>query len=231
MDRGLVYPGQVPMETDILFLYRSAMVSFAKMSALMVGSNGILNNCPCVPGTGLSIAFGPGEIYQSDNIDTTAFSTIPADSVHQIIKQGILLDAATLSVPAPGTAGQSIAYLVQCKFLDVDGAYTTLPYYNSATPTIPFPGPNGSGTAQPTRRSGTMVAAIKAGTAAVTGSQITPTPDAGYVGAYVVTIANGAASVIAGNIAVYSASVFVGADLLTQVRTQYRATRGFFAQG
>ena len=230
MDRGIVYPGQVPLETDVLFLYRSVMAAFAKLSAVTIGTGGILNNCPCVPGAGLSVSMGPGEVYQSANIDDTIFGSMPLDIAHQIVKQGILLDATTLSVPAPGTVGQSIAYLIQCKFLEVDGSLVSLPYYNSATPTVPFSGPNGAGTSQPTRRAGTLVVNLKIGTPATTGSQVTPSVDAGYIGAWIVTIANGATIVTTANILSFGTSNFVGADLLTQVRTQRRAQRYFFGQ-
>lgn len=231
MDRPIVQPGMVPLESTPLQIAKTTMVSFAKMCGATFGVNGIINNFPCVPGTGLTVAVGPGEVYQSDNIDSTQYGSIPADTAHQIIKQGILLDPVVLSVPAPGTAGQSINYLVQVKFQDIDGQVVTLPYFNPSNPTVPYAGPGGTGTSQATMRAGTMVVSLKAGTAAATGSQTTPSVDAGYIGAYVITIANGAGSVVTGNIAAFSASNFVGADILTQVRTQYRATRGFFAQG
>lgn len=230
MDRGLVYPGQVPLETDVLFVNKSAMVGLAKLAAVAIGTGTIANGCAASPGTGLTVSIAAGEIYQLANIDDTIYGSIALDTTHQIVKQGIALDATVLSTPAPGTAGQSINHLIQARFLEVDGSNVTLPYYNSANPTVPFAGPAGAGTSQPTRRNGTLELTVKSGAAAATGSQVTPTPDAGKIGLYVVTIANGALSVTSGNIAVYDSTKFIGADLLTQIRTVNRAARLFLNQ-
>lgn len=50
---------------------------------------------------------------------------------------------------------------------------------------------------------------MKAGVAATTGTQITPTPDTGCTGLYVITVAQGATTVTAGNIATYANAPFL----------------------
>jgi hypothetical protein len=57
------------------------------------------------------------------------------------------------------------------------------------------------------------VAGTKAGTAAPTGTETTPAPDAGYAGIAVVTVANGQSSIINSNIAPYGAVAFIPAKL------------------
>ena len=73
--------------------------------------------------------------------------------------------------------------------MDTDSV--TLPYYNASNPTQAYSGPNNSGVAQYTTRKGVCLLQVKTGTAATTGTQTTPAPDAGFTGLYAVTVANG----------------------------------------
>jgi len=91
----------------------------------------------------------------------------------------------------------------------VDANPVALPYYNASNPAQPYSGPNNSGTAQNTTRKGTIVLTAKAGVAAATGTQITPSADSGNVGLWVVTVANGQTQIIAGNIAQVSGAPFI----------------------
>jgi len=206
MDRGLLYPGQIPLETDLLFAQKSSMIGLSKLAAAMLGTSTVVNGLSVVPNSpaALNVLVNPGEIYALANIDGTAYSSIAADTTHQILKQGISLDQVTLACAAPGTAGFSINYLIQATFSEVDNTPVALPYYNASNPSLAYSGPNNSGTAQNTRRAGTVVLSAKPGTAATTGTQTTPAPDAGYVGLAVVTVANGQSTITSGNITTYS---------------------------
>lgn len=208
MDRGIIYPGQIPLETDLLFAQKSSMVGLAKLAAAMFGTSTIVNGLAVAPNSpaALNVLVGPGEVYALVNIDGTAYSSIAADTTHQILKQGISLDTLTVSCATPGTAGFSINYLIQATFSEVDGTPVALPYYNASNPATAYSGPANSGTAQNTRRAGTVVVSAKAGTAATTGTQTTPAPDAGYVGIAVVTVANGQTTITSGNITAYSSA-------------------------
>jgi hypothetical protein len=211
MDRGIIYPGQVPLETDLLFAQKSAMIGLAKLSAAVLGTSTVINGMsvgPTSPAT-LNVIVQPGEIYALANIDGTAYSSIAADTTHQVLKQGIMLDAATLACAAPGTAGFSINYLIQATFSEVDGTPVALPYYNASNPATAYSGPNNSNTAQNTRRLGTVVLNAKAGISAATGTQTTPSADAGYVGIAVVTVANGQTTITSVNITALSSSLIL----------------------
>lgn len=209
VDRMQVYLGQVPLETDLLQTNKFAMIGLAKLASAILGSGPVLHSLPCTPGTGLTVSVGAGQIYQLANIDTTAYSSLAADTTHQILKQGILLDPVALSCPAPATAGQSINYMVQIGFQENDTGPTVLQYYNASNPSVPFVGPAGAGSSNATVRSGQCVVQVKAGAAAATGSQTTPSPDSGFIAAYVVTVAQGASSITSGNIAVASGAPFL----------------------
>lgn len=220
MDRQIIYAGQIPLETDLLNTNKNTMVALAKLAAAMFGTSTVVNGLACVP-TGpasLTVNVNPGEMYSLANIDATAYSSIAADTTHSILKQGIVLDAVNLSCPAPGTAGQSINYLIQATYQDSDTGTVALPYYNASNPTQAWSGPGNSGTAQPTVRKGIVTLSAKAGIAATTGSQTTPAPDAGYTGLWVVTVANGQTQITAPNIVQATNAPILPADLLHSIQ-------------
>jgi len=110
--------------------------------------------------------------------------------------------AQTISTPAPATSGFSVAYLIECQYQDQDTNPAVLPYYNSNNPQIPLNGQGGNGAPQATQRQGFCVIQAKAGIAAATGTQVTPSVDSGWTALAVVIVANGATTVTSGNISV-----------------------------
>lgn len=221
MDRAITYPGSVPLDTDLLRTNKFAMMGLAKLAAAMLGTATIINGLACVPTApaGLTVNVNPGEIYAMANVDGTAYSSIPADTTHSILKQGIVLDAVNLSCSPPGTVGLSINYLIQVTYQDLDTDLTALPYYNASNPSQAWSGPNNSGTAQATTRKGAIILAAKAGVAAATGTQTTPAADVGYTGLYVVTVANGQTQITAGNISQVAGAPIMPSSVLSAIQT------------
>lgn len=233
MDRVIIYPGAVPLETDLLSAERFVMTAIAKTHAAMFGTaSAMVNGLSTVPtiAASLNVWVNPGEIYSLQNLDTAAFSSLAADTTHQIVKQGILLDQATLSCPAPVTGGFSINYLIEAQYQDVDGTPIVLPYYNASNPATAYSGPANAGTTNNTTRKGTVSLIAKAGTAATTGTQTTPAPDSGYTGLYVVTVANGQATITAPNIVLYSAAPVLSGPITNGrlINTQVFSAAGAF---
>jgi hypothetical protein len=216
MDRKMIYPGQIPLETDMLDTNRFALIGLGKLAAAVLGTTTLVNGLDCTPTApaSMQVQVAPGEIYSLQNLDGTAYSSLAADTTHQILKQGLLMDAVTLNCPAPATSGQSINYLVQATYQDTDSNAVVLPYYNASNPTQAYTGPNNSGTAQNTVRKGVCTVSVKEGIAATTGTQTTPAPDSGYVGLYVVTVAYGQSTITAGNISTASGAPFLNSTLL-----------------
>lgn len=212
MKRQIIYPGAIPLETDLLGTNKNTMIGLGKIISAVFGTSTFATGLACAPTAPatLNVSIGAGEIYSLQNIDGTAYSSIAADTTHQIMKQGISLDAVQLSCPAPATGGNSINYLIQAAFSEVDGNAVVLPYYNASNPSQAYSGPANAGTTNNTTRDGTVVLAVKAGVSATTGSQVTPAPDSGYVGLWVVTVAYGATTIIAGNITQYASAPFAG---------------------
>lgn len=220
MDRQIVYPGQILPETSLLQMAKDAMIGNAKLAAAMLGTSTIANGFAVTP-TGpasLQIVVAPGEIYAMANIDSLAFSTLPADTTHSILKQGIMLDGVTLSCPAPTTTGQSINYLVQVTYQDQDSTPVLLPYYNSANPALPYSGMGNNGMTQNTSRKGVAIVQVKAGASAATGSQVTPAPDSGYVGLFVATVAYGQTTITSGNITQYAGAPLLPSGVLQSIQ-------------
>ncbi|KAF1004112.1 MAG: hypothetical protein GAK36_00137 [Pseudomonas sp.] len=220
MDRQIVYPGQILPETSLLQMTKDSMIGNAKLAAALLGTSTVANGFAVTP-TGpasLQVVVAPGEIYSLASIDSLAFSTLPADTGHSIVKQGILLDGVTLSCPAPATTGQSINYLIQAAYQDLDSTPVLLPYYNSANPALPYSGMGNNGLTQNTVRRGVATVQVKAGVSAATGSQTAPSPDSGYVGLYVVSVASGQLSITSASITQYSGAPLLPSGLLQAVQ-------------
>lgn len=222
MDRQTIYYGQVPLETDLLNAEQMGMVALAKLSAGVLGTNTFVNGFTCTPTTpaSLNVVLNAGEVYQLENLEATGWSSLPANTLSTILKQGIQLQPVTFGITPPGTTGFSQVYLVEVQYQDLDSGLVTLPYFNSANPASPFMGPGNSGQAQNTVRQGIVASQLKAGIAASTGTQVAPTPDAGWTGLFYVTIANGASTVTAGNITTLSNAPFLAPNgYLPQIPT------------
>jgi hypothetical protein len=211
MDRVIIYPGAIPLETDLLNTNRNVLVGLSKIAAAVLGTSTLVNGLACAPTSpaSLQVQVAPGEIYSLQNLDGTAYSSLAADTTHQILKQGLLMDTVTLNCPAPSTSGYSINYLIEATYQDVDGNALVLPYYNASNPSQAYSGPNNTGSQNYTTRKGVCAVSVKAGVAATTGSQTTPAPDAGYTGAYVVTVTYGQTQILAGNISTYASAPFL----------------------
>lgn len=203
-DRVTVYTNQVPYEADILKSNKNPYVGVGRLSSAILGTSDLVNGLSCVPNSpaDLSVNVNPGEIYSLQVTDATAYGVLPIDT-RPLYKQGILLDITNFPTPAPSTSGFSINYLIQAKFLEQDTDIVSRPYFNAADPSAPI-----FNSAAATRQDSCVVS-IKAGIAATTGTQVTPSPDVGNMGLWVITVANGQTTVTSGNITQYSAASII----------------------
>ena len=201
MDRSIVYPGSIPLDTDLLNVNRDAMIALGALIAATLGTAAVVDGLVVVPTSPATAAVvvGPGSFSQPASIDYGAYGTLPANAA-PLMKMGIFTGYLPLACPAPVLPGQSIAYLIEAAFAESDTASIVLPYYNATNPAQPFLGPSGSGGAQPTRRLQQIVIQARAGSPAPTGSQSAPAPDANAIGLAVVTVATGQTMVRFGDI-------------------------------
>lgn len=221
MDRQIIYVGQIPQDLDLLNTNKNTMVALGFLMQALLGTSTYVDGLACTatsPAT-LTVNVAGGSIYALEQIDATGYGSIPADTTDQIVKQGIIIPTTNFSTPAPGTVGQSVVYLVQAAYQDTDGGSTVLPYYNASNPAVPYSGPGNNGQPQNTIRKGVCLLSLKTGVAATTGTQVTPTPDAGYVGLWAITVANGQSTVTSANIQQLTTAPFISPKLTTVLAT------------
>lgn len=218
MDRKIVWPGQVPLETDLLGTNRNVMIALGRLAMDILGTSTLVSGLAASPTSpaSMSVSIGAGAIYSLQPVDGTAYSSLPANTTDYILKQGIntTSDGALLTFTAPGTSGQSVIYLIQAAYSEVDTDSTVLPFYNASNPAVPYSGPSGTGASSATTRAGNINLAIKAGVPA--SSPTAPAADTGFVPLYYVTVAYGQTTITGANIAVATGAPFIPATL-TQI--------------
>ncbi len=190
MDRNLVYPGSIPLDTDLLAINRNTMIGLGFLAQAVLGTGMVVDGLACMPTApaSLTVNVGAGSITQLAVVDPAAFGSLPANSTDPLVKMGINLEPVSFTLVAPTISGQSTNYLIEASFLESDVNPVVLPYYNAANPAQPFSGANNSGMAQNTQRVQRVQLQLKAGTPANTGAQTTPPVDSGWVGLYVITV-------------------------------------------
>lgn len=126
--------------------------------------------------SGGTLGINPGSLFIQDAVYTG--STI------NTIKQAVLSSQSTFAISAPGGAGTSVNYLVQVRFNYLTASVAApVPYFDQTNTFLPS-----------SVLVGSLSVGIKTGAAAATGTQATPTADAGYLPLYVVTFTNGEAA-------------------------------------
>ena len=215
MDRQTVYPGSIPLDTDILSLQRNAMVALGYAMQAAFGTGTVADGLACTPTSpaSMTVNIGQGSIIALETIDATVWGSLAADT-NPLVKIGVNAEGVTpFTLTAPGTSGQSINYLIEGSFLEANSTPVTLPYYNASDPAQPYSGPGNSGTVQNTQRTQRAQLQLKAGTAANTGTQTTPAVDAGWIGLWVVTVNYGQVTITAAAIAEHPSAPFVAFKL------------------
>lgn len=188
------------------------MSSIALLSQDLLGTSTLVFGATVAPTTipSMAVFVNAGRIYSMAPLEPSAWSSLAADST-QVLKQGILTSAgATIACPVLGTTGQSVNYLIEGQYQENDINPKTLSYWNASNPQQPWSGAGNLGIAQPTVRAGQFICQAKAGTPATTGSQTTPTVDAGWVPLAVVTVAFGSTTITSGSISVASNAPYAG---------------------
>jgi hypothetical protein len=212
MDRNLVYPGSIPLDTDLLNINRNCMVALGYLAQAVLGTGTIVDGLACIPTApaSMTVTIGPGSISLLSVVDTLAYGSLPADTTDPLVKMGINLSPTAFTLTAPGTSGQAINYLIEAALQESDINPVVLPYYNAANPAQPYSGPNNSGLAENTDRIQRVQLQVKSGAPNIAGAQQTPPVDSGWVGLYVVTVAYGQTTITATNIAQVSTAPFLG---------------------
>jgi hypothetical protein len=197
MNRNIVYPGSIPLDTDLLNVNRNTMIALGYLAQAVLGTGPVVDGLVCTPTSppSMTISVGPGTISQLTVIDMNPYGSLPADTADPLLKIGINTTSNSFTVAAPTTSGQSTNYLIEATFQESDTNPVVLPYYNAAQPAQPYSGPSNSAAAQNTLRAQTVELQMKSGTPAASGTQSTPPVDGGWIGLYVITVSYGQTSI------------------------------------
>lgn len=147
MDRQIVYPAQIPLDSDLLNAQRNAFVGLGHLAGMAYGDDTVAaGGFACTPGTGLAVTIAPGSLLAAGVVDATAYGTLAANG-SVLVRQHISRDPVTLSVP-----GARATYTVYATPATVDADDTVLPFYNAADPSVTYAGADNSGKTAPTVR-------------------------------------------------------------------------------
>ena len=215
MDRNIVYPGAIPLDTDILSVNRNVMIALGFVLRATIGTQIAADGLSCTPTSpaSMSVQVGPGSLIQMSVVDATAYGSLNADTTDPLVKMGINLTSQQFNLQAPVDSGNSTNYLIEASFQESDQNLIVLPYYNASNPSQPYSGPTNSGLPQATSRTQSVQLQLKSGVPSNTGTQLTPAADEGWIGLYAVTVANGQTTIAANNIITLPTAPFIGCRL------------------
>ena len=193
MDRIMVYPGSIPLDTDMLATNRNTMIALGYLAQMVLGSNPVVDGLICSPTSppSMSVAISAGSLTQMSVVDVAPYGSLAVDTASPVLKMGISLGPAQFTFQAPTVPGQAISYLIQATLQEIDASPVVLPYYNAANPAQPYSGPSNSGQPQATRRMQQVQLLLKSGIPAATGAQVAPAPDTGWVPLYTIAVSYG----------------------------------------
>lgn len=211
MDRNLIYPASIPLDTDLLSLNRNTMVALGYLAQAIFGTTTIVDGLACtatMPAS-LTVTIGPGTISQFGVVDAMPYGSLAADTADPLLKLGINIASTNFTLSVPTSSGQSTNYLIEAAFQESDVNPVILPYYNASLPSQPYSGPGNSGAAQFTSRTQSVQLQLKTAAPALSGTQATPPIDDGWVGLYVITVSYGQTAVTAADITPLATAPFI----------------------
>ena len=216
MDRVQNYNLQTPLTADDLNKERDyTAIALGKIVSALLGQGTVVSDlaATAVASTTVpTLQLSDGQLYELATLDPTAFGSLPVNSfpsTANVMKQGLLLasrgDANTFELTPPGTSGESIIYLLEAQYADLDTDTQTITFYNVSDPTNP------TTATQPRVREGTISFVLKAGIAS--SSPTAPSADAGYVPLYNIEVAYGQTVLSQSDITVASGAPFLSQKL------------------
>jgi hypothetical protein len=217
MDRNILTIGEQFNAADIDQTNKNAYIAIAKLAMGILGSDTLLNGFDCTPNSpaNLNVQVAAGEIYQLAEVDSTPYGDLPVDS-HIILKQGINSDPVpngTFTFTAPSTPGQSVDYLIEFALQEDDVNDENRQFFEESPQVVA------------TLRQDSVFVKALAGTPAPTGTQTPPSPEAGFVGGWVITIANGQTTITSGNIAQFTNAPFITEKLKDKISQAFADAR------
>jgi hypothetical protein len=211
MNRNIVYPGAIPLDTDILAINRNTMIALGFLMRATLGSGTVVDGLACTPTlpASMSVQVMPGSLVQLSVVDAMPYGSLAADTSDPVLKMGINIAPQYFQLQSPVNSGYSVNYLIEACLQESDQDLVVLPYYNAANPSQPYSGPTNSGLPQATLRSQSVQLQLKSGVPSSAGTQLTPATDQGWVGLYVITVSYGQTTIVPGNISTLPTAPFI----------------------
>ncbi|MCW4579211.1 glycine-rich domain-containing protein [Gluconacetobacter entanii] len=208
MDRQIVYPAQIPLDSDQLNAQRNAYVGLGQLAAMAYGWGTVsASGFACTPGSGLALVIAPGSLLAPGVVDASAYGTLSAVG-SALVRQYVSRDPVTLTVPGTGAT-----YTVYVTPATVDTDDTVLPFYNAADPSVTYAGADNSGKTAPTVRQDLAQLGIGA------------TVPSGAYPLWTITVPAGATSITAAMIVQASGAPFY--DTIPQLQEAKQDALGF----
>lgn len=186
MNRQIVYPGSIPLDTDLLLVQRHAMAALGALARMVLGTAPVADGLECVPApSGYGVVLGPGSLTAVGAMDATPFGSLGAD-LSPLVQVGVNPDFVMLPLSGPADKDHALCWLVQAALDPHDAGPVALPYWNAANPAVPWSGPGNGGQAQNTQRVLRVALRAKPGVPQVLADPEPPAPDPGWVGLWTV---------------------------------------------
>ena len=128
MDRQIIYPGAIPLDTDLLNIQRATMKAIGYLAQATLGTGTVIDGFAVVPTTpaSLTVTVGPGSISANNTVDTTSFGSLGYDS-NPLVKMGSIETFSSFTMAPPSVSGQSVNFLLEASFAEIDTTPVVLP--------------------------------------------------------------------------------------------------------
>jgi hypothetical protein len=102
MNRNIVYPGAIPLDTDILSINQNTMIALGFIIRATIGTGTVADGLICSPTlpASMSVQIGPGSLIQLSVVDATPYGSLGADTNDPLVKMGINLTSQNFTLQA-----------------------------------------------------------------------------------------------------------------------------------
>ncbi len=208
MDRQIVYPGSIPLDTDLLLVQRNTMAALGALAQMVLGPWPVADGLYCTPAaSGYGVVIGPGTLAASAPADAAPFGSLGANPA-ALMQVGINPDFTSLALGGPPDGDHALTWLIQATLDIHDAGPVALPYWNAANPAVPWSGPNNGGQVQNTQRVVRVALRAKPGVPQTLEDPHPPAADPGWAGLYTVMTYFGRGGVTAQDIRRLPGSAF-----------------------
>ena len=127
MDRQIVYPGSIPLDTDLLLVQRHVMAALGALARVVLGPAPVADGLACVPAaSGYGVVIGPGSLTALGVVDGTPYGSLGADPT-PLVQMAVNTDFVTLPLSGPPDGDHALCWLIQASLSPRDAGPVALP--------------------------------------------------------------------------------------------------------